>query len=92
MGQQSAHPLFRTKRGDEEDIAWFTSHNDGKRYYAALFNAGGEEREITAQLPFARVMEAYDIWQGKSVGTVSGSVKAVVKPHGAVLYRLTVKD
>lgn len=88
----SAHPLFRTKREGEEDIAWFTSHTDGKRYYIALFNAEGEEREIFAQLPIARDMEAYDIWQGKSVGTVSGSVKAVVKPHGAVLYKLTAKD
>lgn len=88
----SAHPLFRTKREGEEDIAWFTSHNDGKRYYVALFNAEGGEREISAQLPFGRVMEAYDIWQGRPAGTVNGSVSAVVKPHGAVIYRLTAKD
>lgn len=88
----SAHPLFRTKHDGGEDIAWFTSHNDGKRYYVALFNADGEEREISARIPVERETDVFDIWQGNEAGTARGSVSAVVKPHGAVLLKLTAKD
>lgn len=85
----SAHPLFRKKTESGEQIAWFTSHVDGRRYYAALFNAGETECVITARLPLEERLLAYDIWQGKELGIAEGTVSAKVKPHGAVLIRLS---
>lgn len=85
----SAHPLFRRKTEDGEDIAWFTSHVNGGSYYIALFNAGETERDITADLPIERELAAYDVWSGKPAGNVNGIVTARVRPHGAKLLKLT---
>jgi hypothetical protein len=84
----SAHPLFRNKTADGEEIAWFTSHTDGKTFYVALFNAGETECEISADLPISGEFVSYDIWQKKELGNVSGTVSAKVKPHGAALFKL----
>lgn len=85
----SAHPLFRRKTEDGEEIAWFTSHVNGESYYIALFNAGETERDISAALPIEREFAAYDVWSGKTAGTVNGTATARVKPHGAKLLKLT---
>ena len=85
----SAHPLFRRKTENGEDIAWFTSHVNGESYYIAVFNAGETERDIAADLPIEREFAAYDVWSGKPAGTVNGTVTARVKPHGAKLLKLT---
>ncbi len=87
----SAHPLFRDGGVGTEKIAWFTSHIDGKRYYAALFNAGETECEVSADIPIKDELLCYDIWDKKETGTVKGTVKANVPPHGAVIYRLCRK-
>lgn len=87
----SAHPLFRRKSAESEEIAWFTSHTNGESYYIALFNAGEGARDITAELPIEMELAAYDIWEKKSAGTVSGSVTARVNPHGARIFKLTKK-
>ncbi|MDE7195257.1 MAG: glycoside hydrolase family 27 protein [Oscillospiraceae bacterium] len=87
----SAHPLFRRKSAEGEEIAWFTSHTNGESYYIALFNAGEGARDITAELPIEMEFAAYDIWEKKSAGTVSGSVTARVNPHGARIFKLTKK-
>ncbi|MDE6031317.1 MAG: alpha-galactosidase, partial [Oscillospiraceae bacterium] len=85
----SAHPLFRRKNAEGEEIAWFTSHTNGESYYIALFNAGESERDITAALPIERELAAYDIWLGEPAGNVKGSVTARIKPHGAKIFKLT---
>ncbi|MGN1119360.1 MAG: alpha-galactosidase, partial [Oscillospiraceae bacterium] len=87
----SAHPLFRRKTDDAEEIAWFSTHTDGKRFYCALFNAGEHETEITAQLPISDELSAVEIWENRDMGTVRGSVTARVRPHGAAMICLTRK-
>ncbi len=87
----SAHPLFRRKKDDAEEIAWFSTHTDGKRFYCALFNAGERETEITAQLPISDELSAVEIWENGDMGTVRGSVTASVRPHGAAMICLTRK-
>lgn len=84
----SAHPLFRITEDECEKIAWFTTHTDGKTFYAALFNCGEKPCSITAQLPLECEMTAHEIWTG-SDSTVSGSITAEVAPHGAAMFRLT---
>lgn len=85
----SAHPLFRRKTEEGEEIAWFTSHTNGESYYIALFNAGESACDITAEFPIERELAAYDIWESKPTGKVSGSITAKVNSHGAKIFRLT---
>lgn len=84
----SAHPLFRKITDGNEQIAWFTSHNDGKIYYIALFNAGEAECEITAQLPFTAEFTVCDVFSGRALEPVHDTVTANVTPHGARLLKL----
>ena len=84
----SAHPLFRRTVDGNEQIAWFTTHEDGKTFYAALFNCGESECEITAELPVTCRLTAREIWTGKE-SEGSGKVSAAVKPHGTAMFRLT---
>lgn len=87
----SAHPLFRKIVDCNEQIAWFTSHNDGKSYYVALFNAGETVCNITAQLPFAAEFAVCDVFSGKELEPVYDTVTSRVKPHGVSFIRLTRK-
>lgn len=87
----SAHPLFRKTVGKNEQIAWFTSHNDGNSYYIALFNCGEEECEITASIPVAAEFAVMDVWSKEECDSVTDTVTAMVKPHGARIFRLTRK-
>ncbi|MBQ2799701.1 MAG: glycoside hydrolase family 27 protein [Ruminiclostridium sp.] len=87
----SAHPLYRRVVDGAEQIAWFTSHNDGKSYYIALFNCGEEELEITAALPFAADFAVTDVWSKEGLSDISDSITAKVKSHGARLFRITRK-
>ncbi len=87
----SAHPLFRKTVGENEQIAWFASHNDGKSYYLALFNAGESRCTITAQLPFAADFAVSDVWNNLAPFEANEIVSAEVAPHGAVLLKLTRK-
>ena len=84
----SAHPLFRRTIDGNEQIAWFATHEDGKTFYAALFNCGESECEITAELPVACRLSAKEVWTGAG-SEVSGTISASVKPHGAAMFRLT---
>ncbi len=83
-----ARPLFRNVKNGNEEIAWFTSHENGKVFYMALFNAGENECSITAQIPVKGEMSCENIWSGGNIGTVNDSVSAAVRPHGAVLFKL----
>ena len=84
----SAHPLFRRVVDGNEQIAWFTTHTDGKTFYAALFNCSETECTITADLPVECALSAHEIWTGAD-SSVSGSISASVKPHGTAMFRLT---
>ena len=57
----------------------------------ALFNAGEAEAEVTAELPFGDHFVVTDEWNGTVSDTAEGidSISAVVKPHGAQLFKLT---
>lgn len=85
----SAHPLFRRIVDGSEQIAWFTSHQDGKSFYVALFNAGEEGCEIVVDIPVYGEFEVYDIWESKKAGVIEGSMSAHIAAHGAKVFRLT---
>ncbi len=83
----SAHPLFRKTVGENEQIAWFTTHKDGKKFYVALFNCGEKECEISATLPVDEKLSAEEIWTGEK-SEICGEICAAVKPHGVAMFLL----
>ena len=85
----SAHPLSRKTVDGVEQIAWFTSHNNGKSYYVALFNCGEKECEISATLPFVDEFYIIDIWDGLNYGNATDTISATVAPHGVRMFKLT---
>lgn len=85
----SAHPLFRRIVDGNEQIAWFTSHQDGRSFYVALFNAGEEGCEIVVDIPIYGEFEVYDIWESKKNGVIKGSMSAHIAAHGAKVFKLT---
>lgn len=85
----SAHPLFRRIVDGNEQIAWFTSHEDGRSFYVALFNAGEEGCKMTVNIPVCGEFEVYDIWESKKVGLIDGSMSAHIAAHGAKVFKLT---
>lgn len=61
---------------------------------AILLNRGLNSTSITAQwrdigLDPAAKAQVYDIWQHKSLGSMTGSVTATVPSHGVAFYRIT---
>ncbi len=83
-----AKPLSRRTVDGNEQIAWFTSHEDGKTFYLALFNAGESECKIKADIPISGSFSCSEIWSGYNMGSVNQSVEFTVKSHGAAVFKL----
>lgn len=71
-------------------VAWAADAADGGTY-VALFNRG--ERTAAVEVPLARLglagpLRVRDLWARSERGEASGSVRAEVEPHGAVLLKL----
>ncbi len=79
MNQNSENARELLRDGDK--VIW-TSDGDGCKY-AALFNTGDTERDIT----FDFGGTVYDIWDKKEIGKVA-DLTVTVAPHGAKLYKI----
>lgn len=83
---QSPHQLYR----DDEKAAWMNTDEDGS-VYAAMFNLSDEPQELHIdfhELDIEGEFEVRDLWAGKDIGKTETGIKAKVKPHGAVLYKI----
>ena len=79
--------IFRT----EEKVAWKSVDEDGS-VYAALFNIGDEEAEVSVsfeELELSGKKTLRDLWKKADLGEAEEKVSAVIPPHGAVLYKLS---
>jgi alpha-galactosidase len=79
------------KEGDKE--VWARELEGGNRA-VALLNRAATPQEITVKwedIGYAAHLSAalHDVWQHKDLGTMTGSFKATVAPHAAVI--VTVK-
>jgi len=86
----SAHQIFRRGVEGQEKIAWMSTHTT-TGYYIALFNAGEEECKIavdTDKIGLTGEFNAFDIWEGKDIGSIGTTIKATVRPHGAKVYKI----
>ncbi len=83
----SAHQLFRRVTDGREQIAWFTTHENGKDYYIALFNCSEEECKIEVKIPLSGSFHVMNIWNHESFGIAEGVFASKVRPHGAELYK-----
>lgn len=74
--------LFRQGDG----IVWTAESVDGKEQYFALFNIS--DHELTVSVDLDSKVQVRDLWARLDLGTFAGSLRAVLPPHGAGLYRL----
>jgi alpha-galactosidase len=82
---RGAKPLYR----DGERSVW-TSTGPSGELFAALFNLGDAEAEVTAtweQLGLQSPKQARDLWNRRGLGTVSG-LGFLLPPHGSMLVKL----
>ncbi|WP_443025753.1 glycoside hydrolase family 27 protein [Sphingomonas sp. PB1R3] len=59
--------------------------------YLALFNTTDKPKEVAiplAMLGLSGAIAATDLWEGKTLGPVTGRMARTLPPHGAGLYRL----
>ena len=81
MNQHSSNAREFSRDGDK--VIWVSDGENCR--YAALFNTGDTECEITLPLDGARTV--YDIWAKKELGKVT-DLTVPVAPHGAKLYKI----
>ncbi|MNY60358.1 hypothetical protein D3C86_1968990 [compost metagenome] len=75
---------------DGGTVVW-TATGDAGETYAALFNTGESEMEITVSLEQLNVKEPLpckELWSASELGTIQEAITVAVPPHGARLYRL----
>jgi hypothetical protein len=73
-------------------VAWAAEAEDGSGTYLALFNRG-ETKDLAVEVPLSRLglageVRVRDLWKRTSLGPATGTVRATVDPHGAVLLKL----
>ena len=79
--------IYRT----DEKAAWKSVDEDGS-VYAALFNIGDEEAEVSVtfeELELSGKKKLRDLWQKADLGDAEEKMSAVIPPHGAMLYKLS---
>ena len=79
--------IYRT----DEKVAWKSVDEDGS-VYAALFNIGDEEAEVSVtfeELELSGKKKLRDLWQKADLGDAEEKISAVIPPHGAMLYKLS---
>lgn len=87
-----AHQHSRNEKNGKGDIIWVANGKGCK--YAALFNT--RDKAYTVKLDLTEILMPdetygiYDIWNKKQLGEFKNSFKAVIPPHGAGLYKITV--
>ncbi|MBR0412077.1 MAG: alpha-galactosidase, partial [Eubacterium sp.] len=82
MNQNSRNARELCRNGDK--VIW-ASDGEGCSY-AALFNTGDKEQEVT--MPLDGECSVYDIWQKADLGSVQNTLVATVAPHGARLFKI----
>ena len=83
----SGEQIYRT----DEKAAWKSVDEDGS-VYAALFNIGDEEAEVSVtfeELELSGKKKLRDLWQKADLGDAEEKISAVIPPHGAMLYKLS---
>lgn len=88
---QGAHPVYRRKNVDGEQIVWMTNGTKEGLYYVALFNAGENDIEVRTTLDECGLngqYKCYDIWEKRAEEDTYDEIKAIVKSHGVKLYKL----
>lgn len=79
------------RRGDQ--IVWTADAPDGEGKYVALFNLTDEGAAVVEvlldDLGLKGACAVRNLWEGRDVGDVHGSLSQTVPAHGAALYRLT---
>ena len=85
---QSPRQLYKK----ENSLVWVSDAKPGAEIYAALFNLGETEKEVSIdlrQLGWRRPAAVRDLWQRKDVGVYKQDYKQKIPAHGAAMLKLT---
>ncbi|MDE6155529.1 MAG: glycoside hydrolase family 27 protein, partial [Eubacterium sp.] len=88
-----AHQHLRNEENGQGDIIWVANGKGCK--YVALFNT--RDKEYAVKLDLTEILmpdekyNIYDIWNKEKLGEFKNCFNAVIPPHGAGLYKVTVK-
>lgn len=87
---QSGHAPAQLAR-DSKHAIWASHAPDGGRY-VALFNLSEEAQTLRVPLGDLGIEQAHlrDLWEHRDLGAAQGEVAALVPPHGAALFQVTV--
>ena len=82
------------KRKSENNLEVWAGPLEGGCVAVVLLNRGDASASVTAEwadigLDSSRQATVRDLWQLKDVGTMTGSVTAMVPSHGVVMYKIT---
>ena len=86
---RASHPVYRRTENGTEVTLWTAFDAEGG-LYAALFNLGEEEAELsfTAEdLEVDTFASVKELWTGKELGATD-TVKTLIPAHGAVVYKI----
>jgi hypothetical protein len=78
---------------DGDIILWTAQAAEQGGYYVAVFNTGDMPREaeiVLSTLEIESNCRVRDLWKREDLGIFDQDIKAFLRPHGAILYRLTL--
>ena len=88
-----ARQFSREEVDGKGEIIWTSSGNNCK--YVALFNTDDKEREIRFDITDISIggvsYSVHDMWSHAEHAVTSGEFSAKVNPHGARLFKITIK-
>jgi arylsulfatase A-like enzyme len=92
VSQRSVGNRQAFTKGD--DVVWIARDPERGDSYLALFNLSDEFKKVIFRLENEGLRGTYlvrDLWKRKNIGAINKTVWADLEPHGAALYRLSVK-
>ena len=83
-----------SKKKSDGDLEVWSGPLDGGAVAVVLLNRGASAANVTAEwsdigLDSNREATVRDLWQMKVIGSIKGSVTAMVGSHGVVMYKIT---
>ncbi|WP_083925282.1 glycoside hydrolase family 27 protein [Flexithrix dorotheae] len=76
----------------DDKVIWISEMPDGKTINIGFFNLNDQEEEISLNLKeagFSGKFMGKDLWEQKSLGTISAKLKCKLAPHDAKLISIT---
>jgi len=92
VNQEGSSPRQLYKK--ERSMVWISNAGPGTAIYAALFNTGEKEQEVSIdcrQLGWTGPVAVRDLWKRQDAGVYKGQYQQKIPAHGAALLKITMQ-